>query len=83
MNYNRYVVTKGSSNGTLSFGDHIIIQPDGSILCTNTRICLTPEEVLEDLVGVEYTFDNEWLIKLTKETEGLLLDLRKLAGVGN
>ncbi len=70
----RYVVTKGSDDGTLDVGDHIWLERD-LIHCREAQGWIAPEDTAEAMQGVEVMIDDQWykshISKLTKELERL------------
>jgi len=70
----RYIVTKGSDDGTLDVGDHIWLERD-LIHCREAQGWSAPEDTAEAMQGVEVMIDDQWYkshrSKLTKELERL------------
>jgi hypothetical protein len=70
----RYIVTKGSDDGTLDVGDHIWLERD-LIHCREAQGWIAPEDTAEAMQGVEVMIDDQWykshISKLTKELERL------------
>lgn len=56
----RYVVTKGSDDGTLDVGDHIWLERD-LIHCREAQGWIAPEDTAEAMQGVEVAVDMQWL----------------------
>lgn len=73
----RYIVTKGSDDGTFEVGDHIIRQVGGSILCVDARGWIDAEYVYEATQGMEIEVDQEWIERRRKQ---LLKELETLDG---
>lgn len=57
---NRRIVTKASKNGEFQVGDHIILHPDGSILCREAEGWMPAEDVKAATEGMESVVDDEW-----------------------
>jgi len=70
----RYIVTKGSDDGTLEVGDHIWLERD-LIHCREAQGWIAPEDTAEAMQGVEVMIDDQWyksrISRLTEELERL------------
>lgn len=60
---NRYVVTKGSDNGTFEEGDHIYMQDEDHLICIGAGRWLDKDDVEEATKRMEVRVDIEWLQK--------------------
>ena len=58
----RYIVAKGSDDGTLEAGDHIWLER-GLVHCREAQGWIDPKDADEALQGVEVTIDEQWLAK--------------------
>lgn len=56
----RYIVTKGSRDGTFQVGDHISLNEDGTVSCREAMGWIEKEHVQEAMSGVEYEPDRAW-----------------------
>ena len=73
----RYVVTKGSDDGTLDVGDHIWLERD-LIHCREAQGWIAPEDTAEAMQGVEVAVDSNWLATcahMTQDQQAQALDL--------
>jgi len=71
----RYVVTKGSDDGTLEIGEHVWLDSQGCLCSREGQGWIDPPDLDEVLQGVEVVIDDQWyksrISKLTKELERL------------
>ena len=74
----RYIVTRGSDDGTLREGDRITMAEDGSMGNLDAMGFLPPEEVEEALQGAVLEIDKNWLEKEKKKAMDLLTKLEAL-----
>jgi hypothetical protein len=58
--WRRYIVTKGSTDGTFEVGDHISLNPDGSINCIEAQGWIEADDVASATEGMEVETDLEW-----------------------
>lgn len=65
----RYIVTKGSDDGTFYDGDHLWLLPDGSIVCIEALGWVKPEYVPTAMAGVEYELDHAWAKRQIEKAE--------------
>ncbi len=66
----RYVVTKGSDDGTFMAGDHVRLNGDGSISCREAAGWIEAEDVPASTKGWRLELDVDWYIaRLTKIDE--------------
>jgi hypothetical protein len=56
----RYVVTKGSDDGTFGRGDHIWASQDGSVCCQEAGGWIEAGCVAEGMLGIEFILDPVW-----------------------
>lgn len=56
----RYIVKKGSADGTLQTGDQIWLDSDGTVSCRQALGWIEKEDVPEAMAGVEYEPDRAW-----------------------
>ena len=56
----RYIVTRGSDDGTLEVGDHVELCDDGTIECLEAQGWVSKEDAAAALVGVTVEVDHEW-----------------------
>lgn len=56
----RYIVTKGSDDGTFQKGDHIWLVSDGTVSCMEAQGWVEEEHVQEAMVGMECEPDRAW-----------------------
>jgi len=56
----RYIVTKGSDDGTFEVGDHIWLDDDGGVCCIEAKGWIEAADVPAALVGLEYKHDQEY-----------------------
>lgn len=61
----RYIVTKGSDDGTFEIGDHFVYQYDGKIVCYEARGWLNER----DFPSMEYKIDKDYYNLRKKELE--------------
>ena len=73
----RYIVTKGSNDGTFGVGCHIHLHDDGSIICREAAGWIDPEHVDDATEGTQYEIDAEWAEKRKREIKA---ELRELGG---
>lgn len=59
----RYIVTKGSKDGTFRKGDHIIFFENGDVGCVEAEGWIDAEDTEEAMKGMEYEVDEEWMKK--------------------
>ncbi len=71
----RYIVTKGSDDGTFEVGDRIWLQPDGSIGCAQAGGWVSGCDAPAALKGMEYEVDDEWVARRKAK---LLAELEEL-----
>jgi len=71
----RYVVTKGSEDGTFREGDHIYIQRDNSILCVEAGGWTKPEDFEKATKGMKVKIDKD---NIRKHYERLKKELEEL-----
>ena len=74
----RYIVTRGSDDGTLLDGDRIQMDIDGALLCAEANGFIPPEEAEEALQGAVLEIDKEWLEKEKQKAMDLLTKLESL-----
>ena len=74
----RYIVTRGSDDGTLLDGDRIQMDIDGALLCAEAKGFIPPEEAAEALQGAVLEIDKEWLEKEKQKAMDLLTKLESL-----
>ena len=67
----RYIVTKGSADGTLQTGDHIWLDSDGTVSCREAKGWIEAEHVAEAMVGVEYEPDSAWAQQQIEKAESI------------
>jgi len=65
----RYIVTKGSDDGTLQAGDHISLNEDGTVSCIEAMGWIEAEHVPEAMAGIEYEPDRAWAKRKLEEAE--------------
>lgn len=65
----RYIVTKGSDDGTFQACDHIWVNQDGSVSCREAMGWIDAEHVQEAMAGVEYEPDRAWAQRKLEEAE--------------
>lgn len=70
----RYIVTKGSADGTFQAGDHIWLDSDGTVSCREAQGWIEAEHVPEAMAGVEYEPDRAWAQRKLEEAERIKLD---------
>lgn len=63
----RYLVTKGSNDGTFEVGDIIKLESNGDILCYQARGWITAEDVAEAVKGMEFEVHKEHYDTLRKK----------------
>jgi len=73
----RYIVTKGSDDGTLEVGDHIWLERD-LIHCREAQGWIAPEDTAEAMQGVEVAVDEQWLKTRIRRTMADLIVLGRL-----
>lgn len=56
----RYIVTKGSTDGTFQTGDQIWLDGDGTVSCRQALGWIEAADVAEAMAGVEYEPDRAW-----------------------
>ena len=61
-----YRVTRKSDDSTFHVGDHIILDPDGSIICREAEGWIEAEDVLDAVRGMECERDEGWVHKRIK-----------------
>ena len=74
----RYVVTRGSDDGTLRMGDHVALAKDGALLCGEAWGFIPPEDVEEALQGAVLEIDPTWLEKQKQKARDLLTKLEAM-----
>lgn len=72
---NRYVVTKASDDWTFEVGDHIWINPDGSINNLEAQGWIESCDAAEAIAGMEFEIDQKWCDRRRKQ---LLEELAEL-----
>jgi len=78
----KYIVTKGSDDGTFSKGDHIVRDPaDGVIVCQEASGWIDKEYIEDSIKGMEVKIDIEWAKKRADELRDEVLHLDKVYGV--
>lgn len=77
----RYVVTKGSDDGTFSPGDHISLAEDGSITCQEAFGWINACDVAAAIKGMEAEIDWEWVESMKKKLRDQLAILDDLPGI--
>jgi len=65
----RYIVTKGSDDGTFRAGEHIWLNKDGTVSCREAMGWIEAEHVSEAMAGVEYEPDRAWAQRKLAEAE--------------
>lgn len=65
----RYIVTKGSADGTLQTGDHISLNEDGTVSCIEAMGWIEKDHVQEAMAGIEYEPDRAWAQRKLAEAE--------------
>jgi len=65
----RFVVTKGSNDGTFREGDHITLYPGGDIGCREAGGWINAQDAEKALEGVDMIPDPEWIQALKEEAE--------------
>ena len=55
----RYIVVKESDDGTFRVGDHITLNPDGTISCRGQLGWIVKEDVPEATAGMEVDIDHQ------------------------
>lgn len=73
----RYVVTKGSDDGTLDVGDHIWLER-GLVHCREAQGWIAPKDTAEAMQGVEVAVDEQWLKTRIRRTMANLIVLGRL-----
>ena len=56
----RYIVTRGSDDGTLEVGDHVELCDDGTIECREAQGWVSKEDAAAALAGVVVEVDHAW-----------------------
>ena len=74
----RYIVTRGSDDGTLLDGDRIQMDIDGALLCAEANGFIPHEDVEEALKGAVLEIDKEWLEKEKQKARDLLTKLEAM-----
>lgn len=74
----RYIVTKGSDDGTLMIGEHVWLDNGGCLQSREGQGWIDPENVAEVLIGVEVAIDREWLAACTRKMIREIAELRRL-----
>ena len=74
----RYIVTKGSDDGTFEEGDHIMLHKDGSIICKEAQGWIDKDDVEEAMKGVDYQVDWEYYEHLYKQHKETLEELENI-----
>lgn len=57
----RYVVTGGSTDGTIVAGDHVWLDDDGALICREAGGWIAPKDVESATTGAEVEIDFGWL----------------------
>ena len=57
----RYVVTRGSDDGTFEIGDHVLLDGDGALNCVEAMGWIDSEDVPDATAGMEVIIDKEWI----------------------
>lgn len=57
----KYIVTRASDDGTFEVGDHVSINPDGSISCREAHGWIDACDVAEAAAGIAVEIDKEWV----------------------
>jgi hypothetical protein len=74
----RYIVKKGSDDGTFQVGDQIWLASDGSLSCRQALGWIEKDDVPEAMSGVEYELDRAWaqrqIAKALAEAERIKLE---------
>lgn len=65
----RYIVTKGSDDGTLQVGDHISQNEDGTVSCIEAKGWVAKNDVPEAIKGMEYEPDRAWAKQQIEKAE--------------
>jgi|FLOH01.1.fsa_nt_gi hypothetical protein len=71
----RYIVTKESENEEFIVGDHIKLNPDGSITCYEAMGWIEAEDVPAAIVGMEYKVDKNYMYM---KVEKLWREIRRI-----
>lgn len=74
----RYIVTKGSDDGTFEVGDHIILNTYGNIRCQEAQGWIDKEDVEEAMKGVDYRIDWEYYEHLHEQFTSRLTELDEI-----
>ncbi len=59
----RYLVTRGSDDGTFRAGDHLYLCADGAIGCVEAQGWIDAADVPEATAGMEYEPDRVWIAR--------------------
>lgn len=65
----RYIVTKGSDDGTFQAGDHIWLLGDGSVACIEAQGWIPDQDVQQAMTGVAYEIDRAWAQRKLADAE--------------
>ncbi len=65
----RYIVTKGSADGTFQVGDHISLHKNGDVSCIEAQGWIAAEYVSAAMAGVEYEPDRAWAKRQLERAE--------------
>lgn len=65
----RYIVTKGSSEGTFQVGDHISLNKNGAVSCIEAQGWIEAVYVSAAMAGVEYEPDRAWAKRQLERAE--------------
>lgn len=57
----RYIVTRGSDDGTFEIGDHINVTADGSIICLEAQGWIDACDAVNAAKGMTVEIDHEWI----------------------
>jgi hypothetical protein len=75
----RFIVTKGSDDGTFEIGDNISFDDDGSIILhAKEGGRIDTEDVPEATKGMEYKVDMEWVKRRQRYIKNMLADLEEI-----
>ena len=74
----RYIVTRGSDDGTLREGDRVVLEYDGALVCIEAEGFLPHEDVEDALKGAVLEIDKEWLEKEKQKAMDLLTKLEAM-----
>lgn len=77
----RYIVVKGSDDGTFCVGDHLRLSTNGDVCCIEASGWIPGEVAAEAMIGMRVEVDAAWIARRKLELLAELISLDELGAV--